>query len=512
MIFLNNKNISIDIIIICMLIILGQRNSEFCYLQTPPGVASSQYSFKIIDDSETSIASLNKLTISLWIKYFNIYPSGSLSEQPKLIYFSSSVFILYDKILNQLQFLQGNKLAFLIENFSDHFNKWRHIVVAKYNTKEMYNIYPNKFTFSFNLIDIPFYNGYTIPENGITINQIDIGNEVTMLLANLRVYPQFIQGFYGRFKLKDSAAQNTFLSLNLYSNSCEDCIHQTDLNYNIAIVCKTDADGDFYYLDESLNNCNYNYYDNSIPPLQFFDISTNTCYDCNSYCSTYCFKVDKESCSCDTYEQEYWLRKKEDAANDNDKVTYCEKIPYIDFSNTNDVIIDEVPSSDTEEYSLEFWTYLYTYKDETNFKGIYIEWNYHLKIELFDEGGTPKITCYPIFIEDGMTNNIKDSKSQGMNYKEWTYIRCGATQLTRKYFLQNQEANLSTKPMYFPNLSDNPTTTLKFYNTDTTKEINYGFIFIREFKLWRQYNYEYIKTQNLIFITQKAGTKIKIIK
>ena len=70
------------------------------------------------------------------------------------------------------------------------------------------------------------------------------------------------------------------------------------------------------------------------------------------------------------YDGLYWLRKHKTTYQ-----TYCEYLPYIDFSAINDVSM-YVPSSATYESTIEVWFYAYSYNLKTfNFKQMTIEWN-----------------------------------------------------------------------------------------------------------------------------------------
>ena len=48
------------------------------------------------------------------------------------------------------------------------------------------------FTLSVNKIDIPFCEGYTLPDTGIKVNQLQLGYEIIALFAQLRIYSKII--------------------------------------------------------------------------------------------------------------------------------------------------------------------------------------------------------------------------------------------------------------------------------------------------------------------------------
>ena len=86
------------------------------------------------------------------------------------------------------------------------------------------------------------------------------------------------------------------------------------------------------------------------------------CVNCNKECRTECFKETDQTCTCDTEEGFYWLRRTKDTA----KQTYCEKIPYLDFSNLYDITMTDVPITKSMEYSMELWVFVYSYNTDTN--------------------------------------------------------------------------------------------------------------------------------------------------
>ena len=138
----------------------------------------------------------------------------------------------------------------------------------------------------------------------------------------------------------------------------------------------------------------------------------------------------------------FWLRR-------NDKMeTYCERIPYFDFGNIKEYKYEDAPMSETKEYTIEFWLFVYSYNQVTmNFKNMYIEWNYHNRLRLYNEQNSLKVNCQPIWKDhDFISTNYPDVKQGSLKYYQWNYVRCGTDYKNKKYFLNtNVEYELKAK-------------------------------------------------------------------
>ena len=183
----------------------------------------------------------------------------------------------------------------------------------------------------------------------------------------------------------------------------------------------------------------------------------------------------------------YWLRKHETSYK-----TYCEYLPYIDFSAINDVSM-YVPSSSTYESTIEVWFYAYSYNLKTfNFKQMTIEWNLHNKLVIVNKNNELYAKCYALWDENRELFYSEYIEQKIYGYK-WNLLRCGSEFISRypKYFFNDVQESLQIGE--YPESRIGKVTTLRIKNIETSYD-SYGFVFLRELKLWQQYNYEYIDT------------------
>jgi hypothetical protein len=75
---------------------------------------------------------------------------------------------------------------------------------------------------------------------------------------------------------------------------------------------------------------------------------------------------------------------------------YCEKLDSININEYNDIVIENIGIGTETGYMIEFWFYLETYTDKSNFQGVSIIWNHFLKIEVSHyQNDIVQIKCYP---------------------------------------------------------------------------------------------------------------------
>ena len=298
------------------------------------------------------------------MKFIGVLKEGT-SAKPIIFSFKDDTYLVYDIATSYAIFYIGgaDKEAFRDTKFHNYIGIWTPICMANLISKDPY-VHPNMFTLSINKIDIPFTSGFSLPKNGVIFERIAIGTEIIAYFSQFRIYTKFIQGNFGT--ISSGRREQEELAI-FYSLKCED---------NAGNVCNVDAT----FADPTIVPCcvgDYNIYDDSSLQTdnddQYFDINLdngNTIGECNDYCKTLCYNSKNNECTCKMTDTVYWLRK--------DKATlktYCEHPPYIDYSLFDDISIT-VPSSNTNESTLEFWFYIYSYNTTTiNFKEINIIWD-----------------------------------------------------------------------------------------------------------------------------------------
>ena len=473
------------------------------FLKTPSGTSGASIIFKTKNKDGKDFLELNSFTLVFWMKFFGI-KVATTTENNKILSIDANTYLAYQRSTNNLIMLENSQIMFSDSKFIDYFGIWIPISIANYISGANTVVYPNMFTLSVNKRDIPFYKDpntnkiYSIPESGIKITELSLGYDIIALFAEISIYSKFIQGGYGRIRSLQNL-KDQFFYKSLTGTKPNDClVVNDDLSSDISLICAPDYSVNFidtYYCQDDTKY--FDPYDETNDEK----IDSEKCVDCNEVCSTLCFGDKNEECTCDMTEGIYWLRR------NNDRQTYCENIYYLDFSNIEDYTLNNVPITKTQEYTIEFWVYIHSYVTKDNFKELYLEWNYHNKITLFYEDNSLKVNCQPIWrSHDFSTLIYSDIRTDSMNFYQWEYVRCGTDLKNRKYFTNtNIEYDLKAKKDTFFDFdtidSDNTPPTLKYFKIYKSENFlyNFGFVFIKEIKLWQQYNIDYLDTKTIYF-------------
>ena len=156
----------------------------------------------------------------------------------------------------------------------------------------------------------------------------------------------------------------------------------------------------------------------------------------------------------------------------------------------NSVTITGISISQNNEKALEFWIYIYSYVDGT-YTGLEISWDLHAKVEIVFSSSVYKTRCYP-FVD--MSSSYAGYYEDTISQKSWYRIRCAVNTFTKKYYT-NQLPEIGIAPA-IPSFSA-PTTTKLFIADKVSTNLNYGFQFVRELKLWSSYNFAFFDTSRL---------------
>ena len=441
-----------------------------------------------------NVANFPGITIHFYMKFEGVLQNPSTTS-PHIMEFRDNTYIYYNTLNAYLEFNIEGETAFRYTTFYDILGIWIPYSISIYSGDILDKIperYPNMFTFSVNKEDIPFISTYVLPDTLNKISDLSLGTEVIALFADLRIYKTFMQGSFGH-AISSEKGNGIIISYPLRSTNKEMCLLPYEVKNPINVNCVSD------YIDYMSKSC-----DNDI--TKYFDLSIAgeiPCASCDEYCKTKCFNPSRTQCNCDMTHGLYWLRRDKKT-----RVTYCEYLPSTDYSFLNDVSFN-VPVSKSFESTIEFWLFIYSYNSETShFTSISLEWDLHNKIIITNKANTITANCYAFFKKDNENEYTEYISLVIAGYK-WIYIRCGTDYIsqTKKYFLNNQEEELITNN--YPERNGVDVTTFKI---KTEKPYSYGFVFLREIKLWQQYNFKYINTQYINLINDVGLYDLSINK
>ena len=458
------------------------------YLKTPSNNAKTKIPFKIEVDT-LGVPNLKQWTFCIYMKFEGVALPGL--QAAKIIDFKESSYIAFETSTTNLVFYVEGTLAFRDTNFNKYIGIWIPLCVANYLSAvpDTY-IYPNMILLNVNKIDIPFVPGYSIPDVGFLIDQISLDYEVIALFADFRIYNKFIEHNFATM-ISSTASANAkylFIHYDLYSGKSS-CIQLEYLSINT--LPSVDCVEDYNIYMDNTKFCN--------SESEFFDVSLSDrdkpCDTCLDNCVTLCNNQDVKECTCDMTDGLYWLRRHLTKRN-----TYCEYLPFIDFSALNEVNI-KVPSSSTYESTLEVWFYVYIYNTKTvNFKSIDISWNKHNRINIYTSNNSIYARCYALWDMDNTLRYTEEYIEQSVSPYSWNNLRCGSEYISHKhsYFFNSVEKELLTKDLPIDRIGQY--STLRIVSDELTPP-SFGFIFLRQMKLWQQYNYKLIDTSHIDLVT-----------
>ena len=436
------------------------------YLKIPGTLSTTAVEFNI-----GSTSRYKGVTINFYMKFEGVVqnPKSSLVT---IMNFNTGV-LRYNTATANLELNVGSESdpAFTLSSYYNYIGQWVPYSIAVY-VSEKEELYPDMLTLAVNKEDVPFYEGYKVKDLK-RVNLLNLGDEVIALFADLRIYGTFIQGVFGH-AISCEKNNGLILQYDLKGSNAGDC-------YTNAInVGEPDCKED--YIDYIEKNCGTDinsYFDLSLINLE------EPCSACSSYCKTKCFNAAITQCTCNMTDALYWLRR-----NYRSLQTYCEYLPSIDYSILNDFTI-KVPTSQSRESTLEFWIFIYSYNTDTNqFHEVDIEWNLHNRVIIKNQQGPITATCYAQY-DENYPNDYTEHKDLSIDDYSWVMIRCGSDLIHRKYFLNDQEAKLVTTSEV-----DRSSLVTNFnFKNHASEPSSYGYLFIREIKLFQQYNFKYIVSQ-----------------
>lgn len=140
---------------------------------------------------------------------------------------------------------------------------------------------------------------------------------------------------------------------------------------------------------------------------------------------------------------------------------------------------------------MEFWYNVYSYLiSPSGFDGFEVLWDGHNKIELFLE--TPaklNIRCFPISSTDDSKSSQISQTDSNTSFNEWQYVTCGVSLNNNMFAINNQEYK-GLGGSFQINSSITRTNLI----LSPKANYNYGFLFIKELKLWASANIKYLNS------------------
>ena len=452
------------------------QGKTFLKIPTYPATAIQ---FKVTDQYNNKMKDLPSVTITFYMKFEGANQGLSSEETTyRIMQFSSGTYLAYEPLTSSLELYVENTVGFRYTNYYNLIGQWAPYSVAVYRGKApIPNRYPHMLTLSVNKEDIPFVNGFILPETLNMFDRITLGDKIIALFADLRIYKNFIQGSFGQ-SISFKKDEGIFRQFKLIGSTSTDCIDVNMVINDVTPKCVVDYTD---YIGKSCGMDTTKYFDLSIPGQE-------PCAFCPDYCKTKCFNPNINQCTCDMTDGLYWLRRDKTT-----RQTYCEYIPSVDFSILKDVSFT-VPTSQTMESTVEFWVFIYSYNSETTqFNSISVEWNLHNRVLIQTKDNTIYTNCFAFYDMDvdDIENKYTEQLSLSISGYSWLYIRCGTDFVseTPKYFLNNQQEDLITKD--YPSRTSLATT----FRIRTGEPNSFGYVFLRDIKLWQQYNFNYINTQ-----------------
>ena len=166
-----------------------------------------------------------------------------------------------------------------------------------------------------------------------------------------------------------------------------------------------------------------------------------------------------------------------------DNYIVCGDAHGLDLARFEPATIPKI-TSPTEQFKMEFWFLSQSYVGN-NFNSITIEWQDHIKIEVFynkdhDRYGA---RCIPMNSENTMEFEYKEAS---YDQNRWRYIVCGVDALTKKAYMTNLQVENRREIEFTTSVElSNSVTTLTVSENSLT---NYGVTYLKELRLWNCYD------------------------
>ena len=296
------------------------------------------------------------------------------------------------------------------------------------------------------------------PLEHLTISYITFSNRIYALVQKIKVYGTYIIGAHG-FETNEDISNineyiNNYLKKDLFKPQSLSACQNENGGGN---TCVEEKDDDL--LIKSIDSRKFNLIINETK------LKKDEFCDSDDACDI-CFGKSKFNCSCN------FLNNNEKIFLGNVSNHYCKKLDYINFAKAKTVEI-VVPNAGTK-FSLHFWFFAHSYIENV-FKGLSIEWENQLKIEIkLDSTLRYNYICY---VGNSNTNPIE------IKMDTWNFIHCAGDYEEKQIYFTTEEEDFNVS------LSGTKSTTTgdtQLIIQDLTEDDikGWGILFYKYIRLW----------------------------
>lgn len=517
------------------------------FTKIPISLQNTFLSLKVDLNSELTLAKRNIFTWTIWIKYI-----GEINQNTANNYCvtlirlkkDGSKYICYNPNSRTLNFYDRTNILYQDSTFFNYIGQWVLLALSSFVrlTKATGTVVETPNQGVFDTQQYAFYVHdqevsksitYSIPDPGLNIDTFDIGYEFSGYVADFRLYKDFIVNPYGVI-LSSSKNSNISLQHRLSGETATSgCI--TDENLNLSLYNNLPLlSSETSYSKKLGALCVSDFLPYSLTcadSTSYFDYTKLTildtpCFSCAKNCSGSCARSDSLSCSCSFMLGKDWLK-----VDPVSKKLFCETPTYVDFSRGK-MNIDPIKVASAGEYSIEFWFYIYSYNNKNIlFDSHEIIWDQHNYIKIYKNdrngisvryspvydnknrqlyigseaknlSGPNELTYNDVYENlslitnnNSIFNNLNNANGISIgSFYNWVYVQCSSS-IPRKLYQTNYRnpSKINYKDENIPNLKNLNSTSLIIQPGNMTN-MNYGFIFLREIKLWSKYDIRHFWT------------------
>ena len=434
-------------------------------------------------------SSYDEVTFMIFMKFMG---SVNLREGivPLIYFYNNDNYIGWDNDNNQFiinyKSNDENKILFKYDNSRLSMGKWSLFSLSISHTK-IEGIFPNMIQFMIDNLSLSPNIDFDILKNEkILYNKISLSNIVSSLYYDLRIYNKFFIGSYSLGQEYDTSREPhlTYLKKRILLNSNSigiNCLDSSEVNVNLGInnYCIGDVniyDDINYFCNSDLNNEKFRIIDSIT--------QSSKCENCNSNCISKCYDNDIKGCMCSYDSEKYLLRYIKSAKiNEGEKMFYCQNPEGLNLNEFNNININNIAIGQLNSYMIEFWIYIYSYMQNSNFKGGSIEWIHFIKIDINSNSNDDNyidIICYPC--SDEINYNIKEELIHKIG--EWIFIRCIVDKENLYITLNEQKNQLTSQIIETINQRQPKTGKTNLILKDNNLIEPYGLFLIREIRIW----------------------------